>query len=496
MLRFNLKTAGKYSPANHLFPGTLGLFSLTNGSIQTSYYPHPIEQINVGVNCSDKSGDLHSLQVQVSPAGFYFEGKPFQFKGDFKNFDDLNYDVSLKGELDLGKIYKVFAVKDVDINGFIRADATFKGKQSDATNRRFSLLRNAGTMDFKELSVSYELFPKPFIIHRGHFRFDQDKMWFETFQADYGHSDFQLKGYVTNVINYVLAKNATLQATFSLKSANIDLNEFAVNASSSSSKATADTSRQTGVIMIPPDLDLSINAEAVKVLYTDVTMNQFAGGVKIRQAGIELTETGFELIGCKVVMSGKYNTISASRAAFDYHLKATDFDVQRAYKEIKLFHDLASSAANASGFVSIDYSLSGKLNEKMYPIYPSLAGGGRLSVKQLKFKNWKLFNTVSSQSGKSELTDPDLSKIDVKSTIKNNIINIEKMKFKTSGFRIRFEGKTSFENKINFKMRIGLPPLGIIGIPLRITGTSDNPKIRMGSSDSDPLGEKEDDSGQ
>ena len=127
----------------------------------------------------------------------------------------------------------------------------------------------------------------------------------------------------------------------------------------------------------------------------------------------------------------------------------------------------------------------------MFPVYPSLKGNGTLSVKNVKFKGWRLFNTVSSESGKTDLKDPDLSKIDVKSSIKNNLITIEKMKFKTGGFRIRFEGQTSFDNKVNFKMRIGLPPLGIIGIPLRITGNSDNPIIKMTKTDSDPLEEKE-----
>ena len=100
---------------------------------------------------------------------------------------------------------------------------------------------------------------------------------------------------------------------------------------------------------------------------------------------------------------------------------------------------------------------------------------------------------MSSTSGKTELKDPDLSKIDVKSSIKNNLITIERLKFKTGGFRIRFEGQTSFDNKVNFKMRIGLPPLGIIGIPLRITGVAENPKIKVGKSDTDPLEEKTED---
>ena len=91
-------------------------------------------------------------------------------------------------------------------------------------------------MDVKDLAITHELFPKPFFIHQGHFRFDRDKMWFETFQANYGKSDLQLDGFVENAINYVLAKNEILKANFNLKSKNIDLNEFTVYASASSTR--------------------------------------------------------------------------------------------------------------------------------------------------------------------------------------------------------------------------------------------------------------------
>jgi len=40
-------------------------------------------------------------------------------------------------------------------------------------------------------------------------------------------------------------------------------------------------------------------------------------------------------------------------------------------------------------------------------------------------------------------------------------------------------------------MRLGLPPLGIIGIPMNVTGTQDNPKIRLGKGDNDALEETE-----
>ena len=34
-------------------------------------------------------------------------------------------------------------------------------------------------------------------------------------------------------------------------------------------------------------------------------------------------------------------------------------------------------------------------------------------------------------------------------------------------------------------MRLGLPPLGILGIPMTITGTQDNPKVKLGKQTED-----------
>ena len=142
-------------------------------------------------------------------------------------------------------------------------------------------------------------------------------------------------------------------------------------------------------------------------------------------------------------------------------------------------------AKDAYGIVSLDYKVAGKLDEEMLPIYPSLKGGGVLSVKDVQMKGFKLFNVISEKTGADALKDSKLSTIDIKSEIKNNLINIERFKFKVSGFRPRIEGQSSFDGNLNFKMRLGLPPLGIIGIPIKITGTQEHPKISLGNKSKD-----------
>jgi AsmA protein len=95
----------------------------------------------------------------------------------------------------------------------------------------------------------------------------------------------------------------------------------------------------------------------------------------------------------------------------------------------------------------------------MFPILPSIKGGGELYVRNVKMKGFRLMNAVSRATGKNDVRDPDLKKITVKSTIKNNIMTIERVKMRVAGFRPRFEGQVSLDGRYNLKGRLGLPPL-------------------------------------
>ena len=94
-------------------------------------------------------------------------------------------------------------------------------------------------------------------------------------------------------------------------------------------------------------------------------------------------------------------------------------------------------------------------------------------------KGMKLFGAVSKATGKDSVNNPKLKAVVVKSTIANNIISIERTKMKVFGFRPRLEGKVSLDGELWLKFRLGLPPFGIIGIPMTVTGASENPRVRM-----------------
>lgn len=488
LLNTTIVSKGVYDAASKQFPVTKGNLELKNGLIQTDYYPTAIQNINLVSSISSANGTLKDLEVKVNPASFIFEGKPFTVDASFQNFEDIAYNIKAKGELDIEKIYKVFSQKGVDVTGYVKMDVAFQGKQSDATNGNYGNLNNKGTMELREIKTTSDYFPKPFVINEGIFVFNQDQMRFSNFKATYGQSDFLMNGSMANVINFALSDSEVLKGNFTVSSNYINVDEFMSETQTAETNTTAseqETVAETGVIVIPKTFDFKLNASSKKINFDDLTIENLNGKLVLNQGRLQLQNTNFSLIGTKVSMSADYYAENPSKAVFDYTINATDFDIKRAYNEVKMFREMASAAEYAEGIISLKYKIAGVLEADMMPSYPSLKGGGDLTVKQVKMKGFKLFNAVSKKTDAEGLKDPDISKVTIQTTIKNNIIKIEPFKFKVAGFRPKIQGESSFDGKLNVKMRLGLPPLGIIGIPIKITGNQDNPIIGVGKKSED-----------
>src|ERR1700743_2426135 len=482
-LSIDVNTKGRYIAARKIYPVTKATINLQNGYIKTKYYPHPVEDLQVSADITNTTGTLNGMKVNIKPVSLKFEGQPFLLQADLRNFADLQYSIKSKGTLDIGKIYKVFALKGYNVQGLITTNFSLKGKQSDATAGRYDQLFNSGTMKVKDLALSSDLFPQPFIIKSGAFSFNQDKMKFDAFTADYGKSVIVLDGALSNVIDYAMKPNSPLQGNFNLTSGLIVADDFMAFADALPNTTVVHSAKSAaaGVILVPTNLNLNFTADVKKVKYNGMDINDVKGQMTINNGQIILKQAGFTLIGAPVVMDATYGSITPQKAFFDYHINAQNFDIKRAYNEIKLFHDMASSAKSAEGIVSLDYKLSGKLNSNMKPVYPTLKGGGVLSLQKIKVKGFKLFSSVGKETGHDSLSKPsDVSKVDIKTTIANNIITIERTKMRVAGFRPRIEGQVDFNGNLNLQFRLGFAPFGIFGIPMNITGTQDNPKIHLG----------------
>lgn len=471
---------GTYEPKRKLFPVIDSEIKFVNGYVQFKRIPDlPIENIQIHTIIKSKRGSLNDLTIKVLPIDFKIAGEPFQLAASLYNLNNLNYNVKSKGTLNIGNLYKLFKIDGIDVRGRLLTSLFLSGLQSDAVKGDFDKLKNGGKFEVDNITVTSDMFPKPLHIKKGVFKFYKEKMKFEKFEATYGSSKFSMNGYLTNVIGYML-KGDTLKGNFDLQTPYMNVDEFMMFANNKTSNVTTANTSNAGVIQVPKDINITFNAVADKIKYTEYNIENFTGNLVVSKGGIDLKDTKFNLIGTNVAMNGTYEPTGYRSALFSYHLKASEFDIQRAYKEITLFREMVTMAKDAYGTVSLDYSLKGKLNSSMFPVMKSIEGQGTLSLANISFKGFKLLGAIADKTDAKSLEKGTLSDVNIKSSIKDNVMTIERTKMKMAGFRPRFEGQVSLDGDLNIGFRLGLPPLGIIGIPMRITGNAEDFKIKLG----------------
>ena len=485
---------GSYEPKRKRFPIMNTEVKLNNGYVQLKRLPElPIEDIQVHMIVKSSRGSMNDLSIEVLPINFKIAKEPFQLAASLYNLNNLNYNITSKGTINIGDIYKIFKVDGIDVHGRIITSLFLKGLQSDAIKGDFDKLKNGGKFEVDNIKIHSELFPYPLHIKKGVFKFFKEKMGFEKFVATYGTSEINMKGYLTNVIDYIL-KEDTLKGKFTFESPYFNVDEFMMFDSKGSSTNATASSSGTGVIQVPKNLNILFDADAKKIKYSEYNLENFTGSLLVNGGKIDLQKTNFGLIGTQVAMNGTYEPTGFRKAKFDYAIQASDFDIQRAYKEITLFREMVSMAKDAHGQVSLNYELKGDLDKNMFPVFRSLEGGGSLTLENIEFKGFNLLGAIAKETNTKSLEEGKATDVEIKTTIKDNVMTIERTRMKMAGFRPRFEGQVSLDGEMNIGLRLGLPPMGIIGIPMKIQGNSDNFKIKLGRyKPSEVLGRPTDD---
>lgn len=482
----NIKANGVFSLDKKLFPKTNGYLNLKNGWLKTKYYPNPIQNINIVANIINTDGTFKSLGVKLDPFKFDFEGNPVFVNADLQNFEDVLYKVRAKGTLNVGRIYKVFAKKGLDVSGLIMADLSLNGRQSYATTGQYSRLDNRGNLILKNIKATTEYLPKSFYIKEGNFEFENEKMWFRKFFANYGKSDFALNGYLLNTINYFIERKGTLHGKFKLKSRYILIDEFMALKDGDNSKksievdyAKVENPKSSGVVIIPKNLDVSLEADAKNVEFKGLNLNNLFGLASVNKGEVFLKNTSFDVVGSRMKIDARYQDESPLTANYDIALNVLDFDVQRAYNEIDMVREMVTAAKNVKGIVSLDYKLKGDFDKNMTPIYPSLEGGGVVNLRDVEVKNLKMLSAVGDNIGAKAFNNPDMKGVNIETHIKNNLIHVDKFTFKVSILRPTISGTTSFNGLLDLRVRVGILPGGLIGFPIVVTGTHEKPQVKI-----------------
>src|SRR5690606_25150246 len=137
---------GRYDSVANIIPNIDAVMVLNNGYVKSEEYPAPIENLNVNLSIINNSGRMDDLFVDLSSFGFNLEGETIQGNLKVNDLENLNWDGTINGTVDLGKLAAIFPMEDVIMEGKIKADIDSKGNYADIEASRYAGLETSGNL--------------------------------------------------------------------------------------------------------------------------------------------------------------------------------------------------------------------------------------------------------------------------------------------------------------------------------------------------------------
>ncbi|MBL7770345.1 MAG: hypothetical protein JNK20_15295 [Flavipsychrobacter sp.] len=477
-LNMQIDATGELNKDKNAFPVTAAQLQWKAGRIQTPFSASVLDNIFIKTSIESSTGNSKDLRISIPTAKFEFNNQPFELTGNLENLQDIHYQIAAKGTLNLDSLYQLLALDDFRLGGKLEMNLDLGGRVSDIEKKRYRNLRQKGYLQAEQLHLRSIAYPAPFVFPSLRLEFNQEHAWLKNTILQYKKNKLNLEGDVQQIVGYLM-NQSELKGILAVTGKHLQLDDFTAFEATTLSDSTSTAKEGSGVLLFPDGINLILKAAIDTVQFGASSLHHLAGQLQIQKGVAKLSQTTARIAGARVFLEADYQPENPYSARFSIQTRADSFDVKKAYEEISLFREMAPSAAYTKGLISMDYFLSGRINEQMDPVYPSLKGKGKLILENVEIKGLKLFNAVSKASGKDSINNPQLKAVVINSSINNNLITIERTRMRIFGFRPRVEGQVSLDGQLNLRFRLGLPPLGIIGIPMTVTGTSENPVVRV-----------------
>jgi hypothetical protein len=319
--------------------------------------------------------------------------------------------------------------------------------------------------------------------------------------ARIGKSDFAAKGTLDNLLNYVFADDK-LKGTLSLRSNNLDLNEFMTE--TTTTETTSDTVLD---VKVPENIDFVINGTFNSIQYDKIALKNVSGVLTVRDETVRISNLVANVFNGSILANGTYSTKNEGNPeiSFDYDLKNIDF--QQAYKGLDMMATYAPILKNVNGKFNSKLNITGRLGEDLSPDLKTLIGDGLLEVSDVKISGVETLNKIADKFKLNQLKNLSLDKAWTVFKFKNGRMEIDPTDLKLNDMMLNFSGSHGLDNTLDYKVLLDAPTKYLQGamgevnnmvsqakipgltnaalpsdlkLKIDVTGTMDNPQLKFG----------------
>jgi vacuolar-type H+-ATPase subunit H len=451
-------------------PGFMAELKVDNGSVQYPDLPKSIQNIVIDAKVESPEGnDLDKITVDVPK--FYMEiGKTASEPNTVDAYlylrnpmSDPNIRTQVDADLNLGSFKDVVPMEeDFEMAGNLSAHFKLDGNLSAIENQRFNDFEASGAaslMDFIYRDATVDVG-----MPVAKMDFTPQRLNVETVKVVYEGINMEMDGYISNYVAYAI-QDTTLKGEFNFGADKINVNKFMTSEEDEGETteeeapqeetATADTS--SGVVPIPENLDIILNATIGEITYDDLVLSNIKGKVTLRNKTAELENLIADGLGGKMGISGSYSTQDMSKPSYNFSYDINGIEIDQAFATFNTVKKIAPIAEHAKGKISSDLQVEGLLDQKMEPIYESMQGRGTLQSDDIVLEGGPFLTKLSNTLKVPGLAEQNVQDLDATFVIENGKVTTDPFDVKIDAMTATVSGWVSFEEQIDYLMKMKIP---------------------------------------
>lgn len=458
----SIKTAGNFDLKGTV-KGTLSAttipafdisFSSQNAMFKYDDLPKAVQNINIDAKISNKTGNIKDTYVNLNKLNFKIDEDVFATNGSVANIT-TNPKVSLtaKGKMNLANIGKVYpAPLEKELAGILNADVTTSFDMSSIEKGNYQNIKNKGTIEVNGFKYEDTAVANAFYINKTQVTFNTNSIKLNEFDAKTGNSDIAINGNLDNFYGF-LFNDEVLKGNFNLKSNNFVVADFL-----STEETTTETNTENGQLKIPAFLDCKFTANAKKVVYDNINLNNVSGVIYVKDEAVNLQNLQSDVFGGKIGFDGNVST-KGKNSSFAMDLKLDQLNIADSFTNLEMLKSIAPIAKTIEGKINSTIKVSGGLNKDMTPNLQSISGDlfGKLLNPKLNSNNSKTLSLLSNKVSFLDTDKLNLDGINALLSFKDGKVNVKPIPVTYNDIKMVIGGNHSFDNTMNYDITFDVP---------------------------------------
>ncbi len=461
-----------------------GSISLSNGLIDYKPIAKPFRDITL-------QSSLNGPTLSISKASFQTGENNLSATGTITDYlsESRSIDLKITGNAELSQITEYYDLKPniTKLTGQADLNLRVSGPVADPSQLNFD-----GEFTANNVNMDGEGVVQPVTNLNGELTLSPNSADLKSLRFKIGSSDIALNGSLQDYMAYLNAeedREATPHLKGSYKSELLNLDEL----------IDWDDTTSTPIPIHLPDLTSSATAEINKLIVTGVPMSNLKAQAGTTPKQIKLEKATVELFEGEANGAFTWDVPQPDHTMISFKGSLDSVLVESFFKEYQILGEKSKIHEHVSGAFSAKVDYYSELNEYLDPLINTSKMNGDFGMTKARLQGHPIQDKIADLLKTKEFRNMALDEWESTYTLSNSVFTIKNLRLTSGDIGMELNGTSHLvKDNINYQMQLYLPGRfssaiasvitqqavdaltqdnGTIMVPLRVTGTSENPQV-------------------